>query len=149
MDVRVGLWRKLSAEQLILLNYGVGEDSWESLGLHGDPTSPSKRWSVLGVHWKDRCWSWNSNTLATLCEVLTLLKRPWSWEDLGAEDEVAGWHHQLDAREFEWTPGVGDGQGRLACFSSWNRLNSMIANKMDGALFLSYSRNKTDRLYKK
>ena len=41
MDVRVGLWRKLSAKELMLLNCGVGEDSWESLGLQGDPTSPS------------------------------------------------------------------------------------------------------------
>ena len=41
MDVRVGLWRRLSAEKLMLLNCGVGEDSWESLGLQGDPTSPS------------------------------------------------------------------------------------------------------------
>ena len=40
-DVRVGLWRNLSAEELMLLNCGVGEDSWESLGLQGDPTSPS------------------------------------------------------------------------------------------------------------
>ena len=39
-SVRVGLWRKLSAEELMLLNCGVGEDSWESLGLQGDPTSP-------------------------------------------------------------------------------------------------------------
>ena len=70
MDVRVGLWGKLSTEKLVLLNYGVGEDSWESLGLQGDPTSPSQRRSVLGVHWKDWCWSWNSNTLATSCEDL-------------------------------------------------------------------------------
>ena len=41
MDVRVGLWRKLSTKELMLLNCGVGEDSWESLGLQGDPTSPS------------------------------------------------------------------------------------------------------------
>ena len=41
MDVRVGLWRKLSTEKLMLLNCGVGEDSWESLGIQGDPTSPS------------------------------------------------------------------------------------------------------------
>ena len=41
MDVRVGLWRKLSAEELMLLNCGIGEDSWESLGLQGVPTSPS------------------------------------------------------------------------------------------------------------
>ena len=37
----VWMWRKLSAEELMLLNCGVGEDSWESLGLQGDPTSPS------------------------------------------------------------------------------------------------------------
>ena len=48
-----------------------------------DPTSPSWR-SVLGVHWKDWCWSWNSSTLATSCEELTYWKRPWCWEGLGA-----------------------------------------------------------------
>ena len=84
MDVRIGPWRKLSAEKLMLLNCGFGEDSWESLGLQGDPTSPSWRRSVLGVHWKDWCWSWNSNTVATSCEELTDWKRPWCWEGLGA-----------------------------------------------------------------
>ena len=75
MDVRVGLWRKLSTKELILLNCGVGEDSWESLGLQGDPTSPFWGRSVLGVHWKDWCWSWNSNILATWYEELTHWKR--------------------------------------------------------------------------
>ena len=42
MDVRVGLWRKLSADELMLLNCGVREDSWESFGWQGDPTSPGK-----------------------------------------------------------------------------------------------------------
>ena len=41
MDVRVGLWRRLRAKELMLLNCGVGEDSWESLGLQGDQTSQS------------------------------------------------------------------------------------------------------------
>ena len=96
MDVRVGLWRKLSAEELTLLNCCVREDYWESLGLQGDPTSPSKRRSVLGVHWKDWCWSWNSNVLATWCEELTHLKRPWCWERLkaggkGDDREWDGW----------------------------------------------------------
>ena len=93
MDVRVELWRKLSAEELMLLNCGVGEDSWESLGLQGDPPSPFWRRSVLGVHWKDWCWSWNSNTLATSCEELTHWKRPWCWEGLGAggEGDNRGW----------------------------------------------------------
>ena len=71
MAVRVGLWRKLSAEELMLLNCGVGKDSWESLGLQGDPTSPSWRRSVLGVHWKDWCWRWNSSPLATSWEELS------------------------------------------------------------------------------
>ena len=92
MDVRVGLWRKLSAEEVMLLNCGVG-DSWESLGLQGDPTSPSWKRSVLGVPWKDWCWGWNSSTLATLCEELTHWKRPWCWEGLraGGEGDDRGW----------------------------------------------------------
>ena len=46
-----------------------------------------------GVHWKDWCWSWNSNTLATACEELTHWKRPWCWEELGAggEGDNSGW----------------------------------------------------------
>ena len=55
MDVRVGLWRKLSTEELMLLNCGVGEDSWESLGLPWDPTSPFWRRSALGFLWKEWC----------------------------------------------------------------------------------------------
>ena len=47
MDVRVGLWRRHRAEELMLLNC-VGEDSWESLGLQGDPTSPFWRRSAPG-----------------------------------------------------------------------------------------------------
>ena len=49
--MRVGLWRKLSTEELMLLKCSAGEDSWESLGLQGDLTSPSWRRSVLSVHW--------------------------------------------------------------------------------------------------
>ena len=46
-----------------------------------------------GVHWKDWCWSWNSNTLATWCEELTHWKRPWCWEGLraGGEGDDRGW----------------------------------------------------------
>ena len=49
--------------------------------------------SVLGVHWKEWCWSWNSNTLATWCEEMTHLKRPWCWERLraGGEGDDRGW----------------------------------------------------------
>ena len=48
---------------------------------------------VHSSHWKDWCWSWNSNTLATSCEELTHWKRLWSWEGLGAggEGDDRGW----------------------------------------------------------
>ena len=58
------------------------------------------------IHWKDWCWRWSSNTLATWYEELTRWKRPWCWERLkakggeGREDEMVGWHHQLNGREF-------------------------------------------------
>ena len=87
MDVRVGLWRRLITKELMLLNCGVGEDSWESLGLQGDPTSPFWRKSALGFLWKEWCQSWNSSTLATSCEELTHWKRLWCWEGLGAGGE--------------------------------------------------------------
>ena len=46
--------------------------------------------------------------------------RDWGQEEKGTtEDEMAGWHHGLDGHESEWTPGVGDGQGGLACCNSW------------------------------
>ena len=62
------------------LNCGVGEHSWESLGQQGDQTSHSKRKSVLNIHWKDWCWSWSSNILATWYKAPTHWKRPWCWK---------------------------------------------------------------------
>ena len=59
----------------MLLNCGVGKDSWESLGLQGDQTSPSQSQSALNIHWKDWCWSWSFNILATWWEELTHWKR--------------------------------------------------------------------------
>ena len=88
----------------MLLNCGVGEDSWESLGLQGDSTSPSWRKSVLNIYWKDWCWNWNSNTLVTWCEELTHLKRPWFWERLkaGGEGDNRGWDGWM-ASPTQWT----------------------------------------------
>ena len=88
----------------MLLNCGVGEDSWESLGLQGDPTSPSQRRLVLGVHWRDWCWSWNSNTLAIWCGELSHLKISWCWERLraGGEGDDRGWDGWM-ASPTQWT----------------------------------------------
>ena len=97
----------------MLLNCGVGEDSWESLGLQGDPTSPS---------W---CWRWNSNTLVIWCEELTHWKRPCCWQRLkvGGEGDYRGWDGWM-ASPTQWTrvwinSRVGDGQGGLSCCSPW------------------------------
>ena len=65
----------------------------------------------------------------------------------GRQDEMAGWHHQLDGREFEWTPGVGDGQGSLACCDSWGckesdtteRLNWTELNRTSVLITVVYS----------
>ena len=107
---------------MILLNCGVGEDSWESLELHGDQTSQSWRKSVLNIHWKGWCWSWNFNTLATWCEELTHWKKPWCWERLkaGGEGDNRGWDGWITSLT-RWTwVWVGDGQGSLTCFSLWD-----------------------------
>ena len=81
-----------------------GEDSWEFLGQQGDPTSQSLRKSVLNIHWKDWWWSWNSSTLATWCEELFHLKRPWCWERFKAEGEGddRGW------QRMRWLDGITD-----------------------------------------
>ena len=104
----------------------VLENSWESLGLQGDPTSPSWRKSVLNIHWKDWCWSWNSNTLDTWCEELSHLKRPRCWERLKArgEGDDRGWDGWMaspnrwiwvwvNSRTWRWTgwPGVLQSMG--------------------------------------
>ena len=93
----VWMWELDCEESWALKNWYfwtmVLEKTWESLGLQGDPTSPSWRRSVLGVHWRDWCWSWNSNTLATSCEELTCWKRPSCWVGLGAggDGDDRGW----------------------------------------------------------
>ena len=86
--------------KLMLLNCGVGEDSWESLGLQGDQTSPSKRKSVLNIHWKDWCWSWSSNTLATDVKSQLIGKDLDAGKDWGQEDR--GWNGWM-ASPTKWT----------------------------------------------
>ena len=73
--------------------------------------------------------------------------RDWEPEEKGTtEDEMAGWHHWLDGREFEWTLGVGDGQEGLACcdswghkewtqLSEWTELNSIVGSGTKPEIF--------------
>ena len=150
MDVRVGLWRKLSTEELMLLNCGVGEDSRESLGLQGDPTSP---------FWKSALGFFGRNDAKAETPVLwppheknwLIWKDPDAGRDCGQEEkgmtdnEMVGWHHWFSRHGFGWTPGVGDRQGGLACCNSrghkksdateqlyWNRY---VDNKIKTKIF--------------
>ena len=60
--------------------------------------------SILNIHWKDWCWSWSSNTLATWCKELTHWKRLWCWEKLraGGEGGDRGWDGCM-ASPIQWT----------------------------------------------
>ena len=59
-------------------------------------------------------------------------RRDWGQEEKGTtEDEMVGWHHWLDAHEFGWSPGVGDGQGGLACCDSWGCKESDMTEQLN------------------
>ena len=142
MDVRVGLWRKLSAEELMLLNCGVGEVSWESLGLQGYPTSPFQRRSALGFLWKDAKAEalvlWPPHAKSWLIGKDSDAGRDWGQEEKETtQNEMAGWHHGLNGHESEWTPGDGDGQGGLACCDSWGRKESDTTEQLNWCSFYS------------
>ena len=74
----------------IQLVHSKGNQSWIFIGMN--------------IHWKDWCWSWNSNTLATRCQELTHWKRPWCWERLraGGEGDDRGWDGWV-ASLTQWT----------------------------------------------
>ena len=115
----------------MLLKGGVGEDSWESLGLQGDQTSQSLRKSVQNIHWKKWLFLndaeaetpilWLPDVKDGLIRIDSDAGQDWRQEEKGmTEDEMVGWHYWLHGHEFVQAPGVGDGQGRLACCSPWS-----------------------------
>ena len=71
--------------------------------------------------------------------------RDWGQEEKGTEDEMVGWHHRLDGHEFEWTPGVGDGQVGLACCDSWGCKESDTTERLNWTE-LKFSREKNKAL---
>ena len=69
--------------------------------------------------------------------------RDWEKEEKGTtEDGMAGWHYWLDGCESEWTPGVGDGQGGLACCDSWGRKESDMTERLNWTALNMWNLNK-------
>ena len=117
----------------MLWNCGVGEDSWESLGLQGD-LKGNLSWIFTGrtdveaetpVLWPPDVKNW------------LIWKDPdagkdWRQEEKGmTEDEMIAWHHQLDGHEFEQAPGVGNGQESLACCNLWGHKESDVTEPLN------------------
>ena len=130
MDVRFELQRKLSPKELMFLNCGLertlespldckeiqlvhskGDQSWVFIGRTDAEAETPKLWPPDAKSW--------------LIGKDPDAGRDWGQEEKGiTEDEMAGRHHQLDAHEFGWTLGVGNGQGGLASCDSWSRKES-------------------------
>ena len=122
MDVRVGLWRKLSAKELMLLNRDAGEDSRESLEIKPVHPKGNPPWIFIGrtdaeaeapILWPPDAKNW------------LIWKDPdagkdWRQEEKGmTEDQMVGWHHWLSGHESEQILGNSERQGNLACCSPW------------------------------
>ena len=130
MDVRVGLWRKLSTKELMLWTVVLEKTLESPLDCKEiQPVHPKgdQSWVVVGktdveaktpILWPPDVKSW------------LVWKDPdagndWGQEEKGTlEDDMVGWHHELDRHEFEWTLGVGDGQGGPTCCYLWGHNES-------------------------
>ena len=109
----------------MLLSYAFGEDSWESPNCKEiKPVLPKgyQSWIFIGrtdaeaeapILWPPDVKNWLTGKDSDA-------GKDWRQEEKGkTEDEMVGWHHRFDGHEFEQAPGVGDGQGGLACWSPW------------------------------
>ena len=136
--MRFGLWRKLSAEELMLLNCGAGEDSWESLGLQGDPTSPhqgDQSWVFIGrtdveaetpILWPPDAKSW-------LIGKDPDAGKDWGQEEKGTtEDETVGWHHWFNGHGFGFWELVMDRKAWHAVVHGVTKSQTRLSNWTEG-----------------
>ena len=102
----------------IQLVHSKGDQPWDFFGRNDAQAETPVLWPPHA-----KCWLTGKDFDAG---------RDWGQEEKGmTEDEMAGWHHGLDGREFEWTPGDGDGQGGLACCDSWGCKESDTTERLN------------------
>ena len=108
--------------------HSKGDQSWDFFGRNDVKAETS-------VFWPPHAKSW-------LIGKDSDAGRDWGQEEKGTiEDEMAGWHHWLNGHESEWTLGVGDGQGGLACCSSWDCKKSDTTEQLNWTDACSNSQN--------
>ena len=135
----------------MLLSCGVGEGSWESLGLYGDQTINPKgnqSWIFIRrtnaeaeapIHWPPDEKSW-------LIRKDPDAGKDWRQEEETAEDKMVGWHHWFNGREFEQASGNGEGQGRLACCSPCGHKESDMTEWLNNTVTTAMLTNEATEL---
>jgi len=105
-------------QHLTIRVWGILDQPWDFFGRHDAKAETPVLWPLHAKSW----------LIGKDCDA----GRDWGQEEEGTtEDEMAGWHNWLDGRESEWTPGVGDGQGGLACCDSWGRKESDTTERLN------------------
>ena len=110
----------------LLLNCGVGEDSWEFFGQQIKPVNPkgNQPWIFIGKTDAEALKLWPPDAKNWLTGKDPDAGKDWRQEKGMTEDEMVGWHHWLHGHEFEQALVVDDGQGSLACSSPWGHKES-------------------------
>ena len=152
MDVRVGLWRKLSAEEFCFWTV-VFEKTLES---------PLDCKEIQPVHPKDQSWVffgrtdfeaetptlWPPDAQSGLSWKDPDAGKDWEQEEKGiTENEMVGWHHWLNRHGFGWTLGVSDGQGALVCCSSWGHKELYMTERLNWTELIR-EKNLKNNIYK-
>ena len=146
MDVRVGLWRRLSTEHFwTVVLEKTPESSLDCKEFQPVYPKGNRSWIFIGrtdaeaetpILWPPDVKSW------------LIWKDPDAGKDCGqeekgmTEDEMAGWHHWLDGCDSEWTPGVGDGQGGLACCDSWGHKESDMTEWLNWTELITHKKER-------
>ena len=126
----------------MLLNCGVGKDSWVQEIKQVNPKEVSPKYSLeeLMLKWKLQYFGHlirrtdllEKNLIGSFLLGKIEAGKDWGQEEKGmTEDEMLWWHHQLYGHEFEQTLGVDDGQGRLACCNPWGHKESDMTEQLN------------------